>query len=341
MMNVCQRKLLKPSHARLIHHRGLIVVKEITSNKLLLRKPISKLGMSIVCKDESDVIEENIRFHAAKGVDAFAVLDNGSIDGTFEILTKLSNEFELTIFRDLSDKRTLALWHNQCVLSLKKVGCDWVIPNDADEFWWPNKGSLKTAINTRFDFVRYRRYNLFPDREHVHSLDYAFFNNIFRIEGRRFFVYSKSASILLRMPLLMRQKLGPKVAFCTTGFESTVFGNHSVKTSGFGCPYLSGAVDILHFPVRSYHQFETKVLNHARNLPPLHARTKKSLHLRTLYDIYLQGKLVDEFESMIWKRSQIELGIRVRLIKRDERLRNWFNDLIIGSKPSHVHRGTT
>ena len=37
-------------------------------------------------RNEADVIEDNLRFHRAQGVDFFIALDNGSTDGTREIL---------------------------------------------------------------------------------------------------------------------------------------------------------------------------------------------------------------------------------------------------------------
>jgi len=56
-----------------------------------------RLVMTILVRDEADIIEANIRTHASLGVDAFAIMDNGSTDGTREILSKLQKEFEIII----------------------------------------------------------------------------------------------------------------------------------------------------------------------------------------------------------------------------------------------------
>ena len=48
-----------------------------------------KLAMTIMVRNEADVIEDNLRFHRAQGVDFFIALDNGSTDGTREILESL------------------------------------------------------------------------------------------------------------------------------------------------------------------------------------------------------------------------------------------------------------
>ena len=39
-------------------------------------------------RDEADIIEDNLRFHRAQGVDFFVIADTGSTDGTLEILER-------------------------------------------------------------------------------------------------------------------------------------------------------------------------------------------------------------------------------------------------------------
>ena len=53
--------------------------------------------MTMLVKDESDIVENNIRYHASKGVDGFIVMDNGSTDGTLDILQALTKEFDLDV----------------------------------------------------------------------------------------------------------------------------------------------------------------------------------------------------------------------------------------------------
>jgi len=47
-----------------------------------------RLVMTLKVRDEADIIEDNLRFHRAMGVDFFVVTDNGSVDGTSEILDR-------------------------------------------------------------------------------------------------------------------------------------------------------------------------------------------------------------------------------------------------------------
>ena len=51
-----------------------------------------KLIMTLLVKNEEEIIETNIRYHIAMGVDGVIVTDNGSTDKTVEILEKLKEE---------------------------------------------------------------------------------------------------------------------------------------------------------------------------------------------------------------------------------------------------------
>ena len=45
-----------------------------------------KLVMTLLVRDEEDIVADNLDFHLAQGVDEVIVTDNGSSDATLEIL---------------------------------------------------------------------------------------------------------------------------------------------------------------------------------------------------------------------------------------------------------------
>ena len=123
--------------------------------------------MTLIVRDEADVLEANLRVHRALGVDAFAVLDNGSTDGTADILERWSRAglAHVTTDAEAGPAEIFRRWQTRlAATATEELGADWLIHNDADEFWWPLEGNLRDVFGTipdgtngilapRFEFV--------------------------------------------------------------------------------------------------------------------------------------------------------------------------------------------
>jgi hypothetical protein len=106
-----------------------------------------RLGMVYKVRDEADIIEDNLRFHAAQGVDLFVVVDTGSIDGTIEILERYERAGLVRLERTIGGIHDMKRGGEEEITRLAgEMGADWIIHNDADEFWWPAAGTLKDAF---------------------------------------------------------------------------------------------------------------------------------------------------------------------------------------------------
>ena len=109
-----------------------------------------KLVLAMKVRDEDDVLEHNLRYHRAQGVDHFIVTDNGSTDGTLEILRRYERAGLLKLIEEPSteDFRDQAHWWvtRMAQLAATELGADWVVHADADEFWSPVTGTLKDAL---------------------------------------------------------------------------------------------------------------------------------------------------------------------------------------------------
>lgn len=106
-----------------------------------------KITMTLLVRNEADILEDNIRFHHAMGVDSFIVMDNLSTDSTPQILDRLAREIPITILRQEQDDYSQSVWVTDMARqAAQDHGADWVINNDADEFWLPRQGDLKSLL---------------------------------------------------------------------------------------------------------------------------------------------------------------------------------------------------
>ena len=99
-----------------------------------------KLVMTLLVRDEEDIVRENLDFHLAQGVDQVIVTDNGSEDATAEILREYESQGVLRLLFEASDDYSQGRWVTRMAGWRPPSGADWVINNDADEFWWPRAG---------------------------------------------------------------------------------------------------------------------------------------------------------------------------------------------------------
>ncbi len=91
------------------------------------------VGLYLV-RNEADVIETNLRHHFASVIDEAIVLDNGSTDGTLELVAELAEDLPIQLASEVG-----AVYQSDRMTRLARLatleGADWVLPIDADEFW--------------------------------------------------------------------------------------------------------------------------------------------------------------------------------------------------------------
>jgi glycosyltransferase involved in cell wall biosynthesis len=267
-----------------------------------------KLVMTLLVRDEQDIIRDNLDFHLAQGVDEVIVTDNGSEDATLDILGEYESRGVVRVIHEPSDDYAQGKWVTRMArMAAAEHDADWVINSDADEFWWPRSGTLAStfeAIGGDVGIVVGRRTNFVPQPED----DQPFWE--------RMTVRERESLNPVGKPL------PPKLAHRAHPDIEVVQGNHRVRGVDLGERLDDGTVEILHFPMRSYAQFENKIVKggqaYARNkeLPENVGRT-----WRRLYEVYESGGLPAHYEESVVSDSS-----RDDLLT-DTRLRDYLREL--------------
>src|SRR5438067_10045233 len=116
-----------------------------------------KLVMTLLARDEGDIVDAQIAFHLHAGVDFVVATDNASRDGTTEILESYSRDGCLHLIREDGEDMRQGAWVTRMArLAATDFGADWVLNSDADEFWCSHGAPLKTvlaAVPARFATV--------------------------------------------------------------------------------------------------------------------------------------------------------------------------------------------
>lgn len=211
-----------------------------------------RLVMTLMVRDEADVIGPMLSHHLEQGIDKIIVTDNGSIDGTLDILRGFSDRGLIDLREDPVHRKQ----QHSVVTAMARdafllYGADWVLNADADEFWMPvdRSLSLREALEL-----------------HPKSLQ-SFVVPVVDMIG-------PPAAIGSGLQRLIYRDLRTNTALNLIGLNAhstsdTVHigvpdieiaqGNHFVSLEGSGVAPTNALIEVLHFPWRSWNQFERKV----------------------------------------------------------------------------------
>jgi Glycosyl transferase family 2 len=267
------------------------------------------LVMTLLVRNEADIISSNIDFHLDQGVDFIIATDNLSVDGTTDILRAYERRGVLHYIHQPDDDYAQHRWvTNMARLACTQFAADWVINNDADEFWWPECGDLKQVLNAipaSCYSVAATRVNFVPRP----------------MEAGDFFADAMIVRELQSVNSL-GQPLPGKVCHRAFADIEVGQGNHEVRRDGHQFAAEPGPITILHFPMRSYRQFANKIAKGGAayrrntNLPAEIGST-----WRHLYEVWQHGELEAYVQKSIVDDDAIARGLREGRFVMDQRLR--------------------
>jgi hypothetical protein len=265
-----------------------------------------KIVMTLLARNEEDILGAHLSFHRAAGVDLVLAIDNDSDDSTPDILASHAQDGFVDVTRETGDLQQADWVTRLARRAATEFGADWVINADADEFYWPRGGTLKdvfSAVPARYGGVRGMLRNFAPRPDSDESF------------AERMIVRVCNPGAVDNSPY------SPRFKAMHRGAPDVEVLPGSNRVLGRGLDPLPGwyPIDVLHFPIRSLEHFTVKYL---RWWALLGTRFSEAVH-----DAHSSGALSEFYASYVIDDDALEEGVADGALAVDTRLRDALRSL--------------
>jgi hypothetical protein len=281
-----------------------------------------KLVMTLLARDEADIVDSWLAFHLNAGVDFVVATDNLSQDGTTEILEQYEREGQVHLIRETGEDLRQDEWVTRMArLAATDFGADWVINSDADEFWWPRGASLRevlAAVPERYGTVgaflrvfvpRPGDAKLFAERMTVRFSALAPIND--------------PASLYKPIRKIVH-RAHPEIRLTR--------GNHALVGSPFAPLRGWFPIEVFHFPLRSREQCEHKARLQGTAFEKFVARPPTAYHAQ-MFEALRSGGIGEYYDSLVVGDDEVEEGVAEGRLVVDTRLRDALRQMATPGEP--------
>jgi len=278
-----------------------------------------RVVVTVLARDEADIIDDQVAFHLNAGADVVIATDNNSRDGTTAIFERYARDGVLHLIREPAEGLRQGEWVTRMArLAAEEYGADWVINTDADEFWWPRGGTLKEvlgAIPQEYGVVQgfWRSFVPRPD------------------DGQPF-AERMTARLAQHAPIndpTSFYRPVVKVAHRADPNVTVARGNHALANSSFRTLTTWHPIEVLHFPLRSQAQWMRKVELQGDAFTKHIERSGTGYHLKG-FDALQRGRIEEQHASLVVDDAALEQGLQDGTLVIDTRLRDALRAIRVG-----------
>jgi hypothetical protein len=277
-----------------------------------------KLVMTLLVRNEADIVDAQIAFHLSAGVDFVIATDNLSEDGTTEILERYARSGDLHLIREPGNDARQGEWVTRMAqLAATEFGADWVLNSDGDEFWWPPGKGLKDVLEVvpeRYGVVRAAWRNFVP-----------------RPPGEPSF--AERMTVRYCTPAFHHHPLSIHWKSIHRAARDVRVGRGNHEAFGESLLPLRGwyPIEIFHFPVRSLDQCARKYVDHFSSLK---RNAEKGIpnQMAEAVEAYRAGRLEEFYEPLVVDDESLARGLEDGTLAVDTRLRDALRRLASGSR---------
>jgi hypothetical protein len=262
--------------------------------------------MTLLVRDEADIVAATVEHHLAAGVDLIVATDNGSVDGTAEILAEYRDAGVVELHHEPGRDYRQGEWVTRMARrAAREHGADWVINADADEFLWADVPLPAVFAEVSGGGVVVPRDNLVAE------------------PGR---AGSWVDRLVLRDELSLSPRgtrIGAKFCHVADPEVTVAYGNHTAEGPRIGPASDGHPLRMLHVPDRGFAQYHRKIRNGGAAYA---ANTEVSAgvgwHWREDYDRMLTGTFEATYASRQRTREDVDRQLAAGGLVRDTRLRD-------------------
>jgi len=279
------------------------------------------LVMTLLARDEIDIVDSWLAFHLNAGVDLVIATDNGSQDGTTEMLEEYARSGQVHLIREPGEDLRQDEWVTRMArLAATDYRADWVINSDADEFWWPRGASLSevlAAVPPRYGTVGafLRVFCPRPGEEPFADRMTVRFSALAPINDPAS-LYKPIRKILHRGHPDIR----------------VTRGNHALVDSPFAPLRGWFPIECLHFPLRSPAQCAHKAQLQGEAFEHHIARPPTAYHA-DMFSALRSGQIDKYYERLVVSDDELEHGVADGRLVVDTRLRDALRAIAAGGTP--------
>jgi len=280
------------------------------------------LVMTLLARDEIDVVDSWLAFHLNAGVDVVIATDNRSQDGTTEVLEGYARSGQVHLIREPGEDLRQDEWVTRMArLAATQFGADWVINSDADEFWWPRGASLAgvlEAVPPRYGTVG------------------AFLRVFCPRPGDDRFAERMTVRFSALAPINDPASLYKPIRKIVHRGHPEIRvtrGNHALVDSPFAPLRGWFPIECFHFPLRSEAQTAHKAQLQGEAFAKHIARPPTAYHA-DMYAALRSGRIGEYYEALVVSDDEVEQGVAAGRLVLDTRLRDALRGIGAGEKPS-------
>ena len=269
-------------------------------------------GISMV-RNEVDIIRVNVLHHLSLGLDYLLIIDNGSSDGTDRELQRLSRDERVSWRRDESPYRQSEIT-TELAREAFRSGADWVLPIDADEFWWAPHGNFREVLaRSTAGAIRVEIVNFIQRRAQERSSPEALLYMTRRVAQPVGPPERCHELVVSHEIAFMEMMYPPKWISRASATIEIATGNHTV--TGVDGPYEdTDEIICLHAPLRSRSALEARG-EHGRRVEEAGYQHDESWHVRRWRGMQEESSLDEEWAANSYVGDSLDIyGTQHRVI---------------------------